>query len=249
MRRFWLLSLLTLGCDRTAETPTIAAVGDATQPTLQMKATGTPVQHLTRMLDAAAFELSSGHAPDSTQPKPLLLTDWNSKTVGANRIWNHELPVAVSQRSFAANPDGLTFEVNGVALEYKAGLFPGDALKESDVIEGRWELRGGRIVAVGPTSFNDATTVLLNAEIQDTLKRRDFGVAGMTAAAFADLTIEKGLETRRSVYLPPPASARFPIDVPDNGGFYVKEKVADVTVAALEAFLANPGDRRQLAAP
>ena len=39
------------------------------------------------------------------------------------------------------------------------------------------------------------------------------------------------------------------LDVPDNGGFYVKEKVADVTVAALEAFLANPGDRRQLAAP
>ena len=39
------------------------------------------------------------------------------------------------------------------------------------------------------------------------------------------------------------------LDVPDNGGFYVKERVADVTVAALEAFLANPGDRRQLEAP
>jgi len=217
MRRFWLLSLLASGCNQSTEPPTIAAVGDAEQPTLQMHASGTPVQHLTRMLDAATFDLSIGHAPDADQPRPWALTDWKSKQFGPHRIWNHKLPASVSQRRVTAKPDGLTFEVNGVAFEYKAGLFPGDALEETDVIEGRWELRGGRIVAVGPGSFNEATTVLFNAEFQHDLKRRDFGIAGMTAAAFADLTIEKGLETRRSVYLPPPASARFPIDVPDNG--------------------------------
>ena len=38
------------------------------------------------------------------------------------------------------------------------------------------------------------------------------------------------------------------LDIPDDGGFYLREKVASVDVAALEAFLASPGDRKQLEA-
>ena len=38
------------------------------------------------------------------------------------------------------------------------------------------------------------------------------------------------------------------LDIPDDGGFYLREKVATVDVAALEAFLASPGDRKQLEA-
>lgn len=213
MRRLGLLIWLCVSCG-DASSPTTLPPAPLQQPTLSMQAKGAPVLHLSRMLSDAEFSLSTGHAPDANQPKQWSLSSWTNLPIQGIAFWHHDVPFIMSQRSFAQQPEGISLQIAGKTLQYKPGLLHAENVDPIDVEEGRWEIRAGRIIVVGPNSPEDLETVLIDTAINTVLARKDFGSANMPAVEFASTTIEKGLQTRRSILLPPPAVASFTVTVP-----------------------------------
>jgi arylsulfatase A-like enzyme len=217
MRRFWFLTLIALGCD-DENSPRSATLADAplAQPSIDLGAKGARVIRLATMLDQAELDLSGGHSPGADQPREWVLNDWRSRGTPTTRIWHHSLPTTMDQRSYSRAPEGLEFRVMGEPVTYQADLVQNDKVKPIASAEGRWEIKGGRILYVGPHRMEETRGVLIDATVREALTRMDFAKAGLAATDFVPLVVEKQHLTRRALLLPPPASARFPVQVPEG---------------------------------
>ncbi len=213
MRRIWLLAILCAGCE-DASAPVQFGPAPLEQPALSMGAKGSETLHLTRMLGTATFSLSTGHAADANETKEWPLSNWKSNAMTDTALWTHDLPFNMDQRTYAEQPEGLDLRVNGKTALYRSGLVnsPSDSTKNGNGLE--WEIRAGRIFVVASANTKLRSAALLDSATNATLARRDFGLANLTAAEFSAITVEKGLQTRRSILLPAPSSAAFSVTVP-----------------------------------
>ena len=217
MRRLWLLTLIALGCnDQNVDAISTLADAPLAQPSLDMSAKGAQVIRLSAMLDHAELELSGGHSPGADQTQEWLLDDWRSKGTPTTRIWHHSLPTPMEQRTYSQAPEGLEFKVMGQAVTYQADLIHKEQDSPAASVEGVWEIRGGRILYVGPHRLEETNAALFDSTAGKTLIRMDFEKAGLAAIDFMPIMVEKKLLTRRALLLPPPSSARFPIQMPED---------------------------------
>lgn len=217
MRRLWLLTLVALGCNErpTPSTPTLSDAPLA-QPSLNMSAKGAKIIRLTAMLDQAEFDLSGDHSPGADQPQKWVLDDWRSRGTPTTRIWHHSMPIPMDQRAYSQAPDGLEFRVMGESITYQSDISNDAQVSPAASAEGRWAIRGGRLLYVGPHRIEETQAVLVDATAGGALIRMDFAKAGLAAADFVPVMVEKKLLTRRALLLPPPASVRFPISMPQG---------------------------------
>lgn len=216
MRRIGLIGALIAGCAESAAPGLEASSPSLDQPEVRLTAGGAPVQHLARLLHRADLDLSAGQSTDAHSAKPWPLNDWSKSAIADAPLWSHALPYALDQRSYAQQPPGLELRISGGPVTYKTGLVNGGADDSLPDATPHWEVRAGKIMVRGATALQPGDAVLLDSATNATLARRDYGLAGLPAHEFASMSIEKGLETRRSILLPAPASARFELNLPSD---------------------------------